>query len=145
MRRPVQRNRVMSEINITPLTDVMLVLLVIFMVTTPLIIKAGIDINLPKARTKTTAPSQHIQITLTAGGKLEVNGKKIYFKQLGPYLTELIKQGADPNVTVSADERVPYGDAVRVLDIARQSGAAKLVLAAEPLPARPLSEEMLEK
>jgi len=135
----------MSEINITPLTDVMLVLLVIFMVTTPLIIKAGIDINLPKARTKTTALSQHIQITLTAGGKLEVNGKKIHFKQLGPYLTELIKQGADPNVTVSADERVPYGDAVRVLDIARQSGAAKLVLAAEPLPARPLSEEMLEK
>ncbi len=141
----MQRNRVMSEINITPLTDVMLVLLVIFMVTTPLIIKAGIDINLPKAHTKTSAPSQHIQITLTANAKLKVNGKKIQFKQLRPYLTKLIKQGADPSVTVSADERVPYGDAVRVLDISRQAGATKLILAAEPLPTRPLSEELLEK
>lgn len=145
MRRPVQRNRVMGEINITPLTDVMLVLLVIFMVTTPLIMKAGIDINLPKAHAKVDAPVQRMKITLTAQGKLLLDDETVTLEQLGPRVAERIQQGAEPSVTVAADERVPYGDAVKVLDIARQAGAAKLILAAEPAPLKPLSEEMMAK
>jgi biopolymer transport protein TolR len=135
MRRPLQRQRVMGEINITPLTDVMLVLLVIFMVTTPLILKAGIDINLPKAHAKVEAPVQNIQISLSGTGQLLVDGQPVTLEQLGPYLAALFRKASDSTVTVAADERVPYGDAVRVLDIARQAGANKLILAAEPLPA----------
>jgi len=145
MRRPVQRHRVMGEINITPLTDVMLVLLVIFMVTTPLIIKAGIDINLPKAHAKQEAPVQQIQISLGVDGKLMLDGERIPLEQLGDRLKAIFQKGAEPSVTVAADERVPYGDAVRVLDIARQAGAAKLVLAADPLPLRSVSEERMKQ
>jgi biopolymer transport protein ExbD len=137
MRRPVQRNRVMGEINITPLTDVMLVLLVVFMVTTPLIMKAGIDINLPKAHAKSDAPLQRLTISVSAGGKVYLDNQPVALDQLGALLSDRIKKGADPSVTVSADKLVPYGDAVHVLDIARQAGAAKLVLAAEPMPLAP--------
>jgi biopolymer transport protein ExbD len=123
----------MGEINITPLTDVMLVLLVIFMVTTPLIMKAGIDINLPKAHVKQDTPMQRLTITVSADGKVLLDNDMIPLDQLGPRLSAMFKQGADPSVTVSADQLVPYGDAVRVLDIARQAGATKLVLAADPV------------
>jgi len=145
MRRPAQRNRVMGEINITPLTDVMMVLLVIFMVTTPLIMKASIDINLPKAHVKKAAAVENLQITLTSDGKLYVNRRTIKITELEPYLRRFFRDGGDPKVTISADKRVPYGDAVKVLDIARQAGATKLLLAADPLPVRPLSEEILSK
>lgn len=146
MRRPAQRNRVMSEINITPLTDVMMVLLVIFMVTTPLIMKASIDINLPKAHAKKAAPVERLQIMLARDGTLYVNRDPVSVKNLGNHLKKYFKQKpSDPSVTVAADKDVPYGDAVQVLDIARRAGAQKLVLAAEPLPTKPLSQEILNK
>lgn len=144
MRRPSQRNRVMSEINITPLTDVMMVLLVIFMVTTPLIMKASIDINLPKAHAQTTAPAPSVQITVSRDGKITVDGQSLRLEELPVFLSKRLKEIHDPQVTVSADEQVLYGDAVKVLDLARQAGAVKLVLAAEPLPAQALSAEILK-
>jgi biopolymer transport protein ExbD len=124
----------MGEINITPLTDVMLVLLVIFMVTTPLIMKAGIDINLPKAHAKPDAPMQRLTVTVSADRKIYLDNQPVALDQLGALLSERIQKGADPSVTVSADKQVAYGDAVQVLDICRQAGATKLVLAAEPAP-----------
>jgi biopolymer transport protein ExbD len=145
VRRPAQRQRVMGEINITPLTDVMMVLLIIFMVTTPLIMKAGVDINLPKAHAQPQAPVANVIISLTAEGKVLVDGEPVTLDRLGPTLQARFREGAKPDVTISADERVPYGDAVRVLDIARQAGAAKLVLAAEPIPVQPLSQELMPK
>jgi len=135
----------MSEINITPLTDVMMVLLIIFMVTTPLIMKAGVDINLPKVHAKAASTVQPIQVTLTAQGRVLVNGVTVKHSSLGNHLSQLLQQAGDTSVTVSADERVPYGDAVKILDIARQAGASKLVLAAEPLPTKLLSQEMLQQ
>lgn len=145
MRRPVQRNRVMSEINITPLTDVMMVLLVIFMVTTPLIMRATIDINLPKAHAKKDGDTKNIQVVLTKDQKLYLDGKQVRLNQLGPLLKKSFEDGQDPSVTISADEQVAYGEAVKILDVAKQAGATKLVIAAEPLPTKSLSEEMLNK
>jgi biopolymer transport protein TolR len=145
MRRPAQRSRVMSEINITPLTDVMMVLLVIFMVTTPLIMKASIDINLPKAHVKQDAVVEQVRIMLTQDGQIYVDQNIVTFETLESYLQNIFKGSSEAAVTVAADKRVPYGDAVKVLDVARQAGAKKLVLAAEPLPTKPLSEEILSK
>ncbi|MEW6515809.1 MAG: biopolymer transporter ExbD [candidate division FCPU426 bacterium] len=147
MKRPGSRNRVMSEINITPLTDVMMVLLVIFMVTTPLIMKASIDINLPQAHAKQDAPVERLQIMLTQDGKIYLEREPLSLGELGAKLQSYFqKAGAgETSVTVAADKLVPYGDAVRVLDIARQAGAQKLVLAADPLPVKPLSEEIWSK
>jgi biopolymer transport protein ExbD len=94
--------------------------------------KAGIDINLPKAHAKPDAPQQRLNITVSADGKVYLDNERVSLDTLGAQLANRIKKGADPSVTVSADRLVPYGDAVHVLDIARQAGAAKLVLAAEP-------------
>ena len=141
MRRPVQRNRVMGEINITPLTDVMLVLLVIFMVTTPLLLKAGIDINLPKAHAKPETTAQPLRVSLTADGSVALNGEAVTLGDLGVRLRAYLAEGADPNVVVAADARVAYGAAVQVLDIARQAGARKLILAADPAPIRDVETE----
>lgn len=145
MRRPKQRSRVMAEINITPLTDVMMVLLVIFMVTTPLIMKANIDINLPKAHVKQETEAAHIQITLDKKGQLFLDGQRMELSALKPALEEMFKKNQDTSVTVSADEIVPYGEAVKLLDIAKQAGAQKLVLAAEPLSVTPIKKESIEQ
>lgn len=143
MRKVKKRNRVMSEINIVPLTDMMMVLLVIFMVTTPLIMKANIDINLPKAHVKQESETVHVQITLTKQGKLFLDGQEIEIAQLKPSLETILQASNDPSVTISADREVIYGQAVQLLDIARQAGAKKLVIAADPLPVKPLSEELI--
>ncbi len=147
MKRRGARNRVMSEINITPLTDVMMVLLVIFMVTTPLIMKASIDINLPQAHAKQDAPVERLQIMLTQDGKIYLDRENMTLSQLESKLKAHFQSmnAVETSVTVAADKLVPYGDAVRVLDVARQAGAQKLVLAAEPLPFKPLSEEIWSK
>ncbi len=145
MRRPQQRNRIMGEINITPLTDVMMVLLVIFMVTTPLIMKANIDINLPKAHVQQKTETQHIQLMLDQKGTVYLDGQSVKLEQLPALLSQKLANQAEASVTVSADAQVPYGEAVKLLDIARQAGANKLVLAAEPMPVKPLSQEMLGK
>lgn len=147
MKRRGGRNRVMSEINITPLTDVMMVLLVIFMVTTPLIMKASIDINLPQAHAKQDAPVERLQIMLTQDGKIYLDRETVTLSELEAKLKARFQSapGAETSVTVAADKLVPYGDAVRILDVARQAGAQKLVLAAEPLPVKPLSEEIWSK
>jgi biopolymer transport protein TolR len=146
MKRRGSRNRVMGEINITPLTDVMMVLLVIFMVTTPLIMKASIDINLPQAHAKQDAPVERLQIMLTQDGNIFLDRERVTLSQLESKLKAHFQQaGVETSVTVAADKLVPYGDAVKVLDLARQAGAQKLVLAAEPLPVKPLSEEIWSK
>ncbi len=146
MRRPTQRNRAMSEINITPLTDVMMVLLVIFMVTTPLIMKASIDINLPQAHVKKAATVEQVRIMVTREGRIYLDQKVVELVNLESELRAVLaERGGDKMVTVSADKQVLYGEAVKVLDIARQAGAQKLMLAAEPLPVKPLSEEILSQ
>jgi biopolymer transport protein ExbD len=130
--RSKRRYRMMSEINITPLTDVMLVLLVVFMVTTPLIMKASIDIKLPEAHAKSTVPSQTIEIFLTADREIYIDQKRITEAALVGELKMAFGKSGDSQVVISADQRVDYGHAVRILDLARQAGAAKLMLTAQP-------------
>ncbi|MBN1595842.1 biopolymer transporter ExbD, partial [candidate division FCPU426 bacterium] len=105
----------------------------------------SIDINLPKAHVKKDAAMEKVNIMISKAGKLYINGMETKLTDLETHLKAIFSGGADPTVTVAADELVPYGDAVKVLDIARQAGAQKLVLAAEPLPVQPLSEELLSK
>ncbi|HBR17933.1 MAG: hypothetical protein A3G39_09050 [Deltaproteobacteria bacterium RIFCSPLOWO2_12_FULL_43_16] len=126
------RDKIISEINITPLTDVMLVLLVIFMVTTPLLIMESFKIKLPKAVTADTETGKGITISIAPGGIIYINNKTIGIEMLFDAIKTDITSRADKIVIIKADKDVLHGIVVKVLDIAKRAGAEKLSIAIEP-------------
>jgi biopolymer transport protein ExbD len=118
-----------SEINVTPLVDVMLVLLVIFMVTAPLIAARGIAINTPTTISGQPVTSP-LQVTLDKQLGLRINGATMADDGAATAaLTRLIAQKPDLKAIVTADAEVPYGEAMRVVDLVKRAGVDKLTLA----------------
>lgn len=126
----------MAEINITPLTDVMLVLLVIFMVTTPLIMSGALKVKLPTARSVGSEKFSGVTITIGANGGVELDGKAVVEDELYGLLKDRFASGADTTVAVKADGSVRHGLVVKVLDIAKLAGATKLAIAAQRVEER---------
>ena len=127
---------IMSEINITPLTDVMLVLLVIFMVTTPLIMIESFKVKLPSAVSTTPEPGGAITIEVSETGAIELNGRAVTIDRLHETLLgEFAAAGVNRHVLLMADGDARHNIVVRVLDIARLAGAGRLSIATRP-PAR---------
>jgi TolR protein len=124
------RNRTaLSEINVTPLVDVMLVLLIIFMVTAPLM-QQGIDVNLPKAKGKELPPEERISIVVRKGGSLFLNDQPISKTEMMSKLTAISK--LNPNVFLKADKDVPYGTVVEIMGDIKEAGIEKLGMVTEP-------------
>ncbi len=124
--------RLISEINITPLTDVMLVLLVIFMVTTPLIMMESFKIRLPKSVTATSESGTSITVSVSREGLIEVNGKRVTMDRLFGALSKEFSKRANRTVLIKGDKEARHGIIVKILDIAKQAGAEKLSIATEP-------------
>src|SRR4030065_720524 len=116
-----KRRQALSEINVTPFVDVMLVLLIIFMVTAPLL-QQGIDVNLPQAKGKEMAPSERVVITIKRDGKLYMDKSAVTMEKPR---SDLVKT---PNreVFLKADKDVPYGFVVAVMGELREIGIEKL-------------------
>ncbi len=125
------RERMMSEINITPLTDVMLVLLVIFMVTTPLIMTDSFKIKLPRAVTSDAEPGKGAVISVSQSGRISLNGKEINDADLLGALKKDFSGSSDRTVVVKADGNALHKVVVKVLDTAKLAGALKLSIATE--------------
>lgn len=125
------RERVMSEINITPLTDVMLVLLVIFMVTAPLIMTDSFKIKLPKAVSPDAGAGKGMVVSVSEKGRLSIDGREIKAEDLLPELEKGFRGGADRTVVVRADGNARHSAVVNVLDTAKLAGAVKLSIATE--------------
>ena len=131
---------VMSEINVTPFVDVMLVLLVIFMVTTPILYQ-GVDVNLPKTESK-PMPSidreRKVVVTLNETGEIFIEKDQYTLDELRIEIRRLISQrGRDirnEDVFLRADSSVPYGTVVEVMSEIRNAGVNKLGLITEPVP-----------
>ena len=124
------RNRTaLSEINVTPLVDVMLVLLIIFMVTAPLM-QQGIDINLPQAKGKELPPEERISIVIKKGGAHYLNDNSISKADLLVKLTAISKR--NPDVFLKADKDVPYGTVVEIMGEVKEAGIEKLGMVTEP-------------
>jgi biopolymer transport protein TolR len=122
-----RRRKALSEINITPFVDVMLVLLIIFMVTAPLL-QQGIDVNLPQAKGKEIAPAERIVITVKKDGKIYMEKATITLETLK---SSLSKTG-NKEVFLKADKDVPYGIVVAVMGELREIGIEKLGMVTEP-------------
>jgi biopolymer transport protein TolR len=124
------RNRkVLSEINVTPFVDVMLVLLVIFMVTAPLL-QQGIDVNLPKAKGRDLPPEERITLIIKKEGAIYMNDNPVSLTDMKQKLEAISK--LNPNVYLKADRGVPYGFVVEVIGEIKDAGIERLGIVTEP-------------
>jgi len=121
-----REKQALSEINVTPFVDVMLVLLVIFMITAPLL-QQGIDVNLPRAKGKELSPSERVIITIKKDGKIYVDKTRTDINALKSKFAIT----ADRDVFLKADKDVPYGLVVEVMGELREIGIEKLGMVTE--------------
>ena len=128
-----QNNRaVMAEINVTPLVDVMLVLLVIFMVTAPMM-QQGVQVNLPKADTKAMTPAEEaVVVSVDKRGKLFIDKEEVPAADLRPRLSAMFVTRAKKEVFLKADASVPYGEVVRTMADIKGAGIERLGMVTEP-------------
>ena len=125
----------MAEINIIPLVDVTLVLLLIFMLTAPLMYR-GIDVNLPKTSGKPTAVEERLVMTLSKDQAIYINDKLVPLASLEQALRDLFKNRQDKTLYLRADQALQYGFVVETMDRVRRSGIEKLGMVTEPTRAR---------
>jgi biopolymer transport protein TolR len=124
--------RPMSEINVTPLVDVMLVLLVIFILTAPLL-ASSIKLQLPKADASPSGSvPQSVTLVVNAGGAVFLNDQPIELAALRIRLLQIATQSPDTEVQLRADARVPYGRVVEVMGVAQLAGLNRIGFVAEP-------------
>ena len=125
----------LAEINIIPLVDVTLVLLLIFMLTAPLMYR-GIDVNLPKTVGKPTVTEERMELTLTKEQQIYLNGKPLAAGALEQTLRETFKNRTDKTLYLKADQALQYGFVVETMDRVRRSGIEKLGMVTEPTRTR---------
>ena len=126
---------VFSDINITPLTDIFLVLLIIFMVTTAVTIESAAHVDLPKAEVQApTDKPKGIIVTYTAEHQIYVNDKTVTEPELVPTLHAALQNSTDKIVVFQGDPKVILGDMVRILDLAKSAGAEAIAIAVSSLP-----------
>jgi biopolymer transport protein TolR len=121
----------MSQINVTPLVDVMLVLLVIFMVTAPMM-QQGVQVNLPKAETKALpAPEESVVVSIERSGKVFINATEIPASDLRTKLRDMFSVRTKKEVFLKADTDVPYGEVVKTMAEIKGAGIERLGMVTE--------------
>ena len=127
----LRRRRPTSEINVTPFVDVMLVLLVIFMVTAPLLYQ-GVDVNLPETNTQPLRlQNEPLVLSVQKNGDVYIGRKTIAFDELREKLEALFESRDSTELFLRADREAPYGLVVRAIAVARQAGSTRLGIVTE--------------
>ncbi len=122
----------LAEINVTPLVDVMLVLLVIFMITEP-VLQSGIQVNVPQTRTVRQITQERMLVTIDAHSNIYLNSKPINIHDLPE---ELHQAGVDPAhqvIYLAADRTIPFGTFCTVMDAVKQAGITNVSVVTQPL------------
>ena len=125
----------LAEINIIPLVDVVLVLLLIFMLTAPMMYR-GIDVNLPKAAAKPTAVEERMILTVTKDRSLFLNDKPVPLTTLETQLRDAFKGRTDRTLYLKADAGLAYGAVIETMDRVRRAGIERLGMVTEPIRER---------
>ena len=127
-----KHNELMSEINVTPFVDVMLVLLIIFMVTAPMMIQ-GLNVDLPEATAKPLdSEKEHLVITINKDHQVYINDFEVTVEFLRDKLIKVLQGRADRDVYLKADKGVPYGIVVQVMAEIKGAGVEQLGMITEP-------------
>ncbi|MBI5506444.1 MAG: biopolymer transporter ExbD [Deltaproteobacteria bacterium] len=121
---------IMAEINITPLTDIFLVLLIIFMITTSAMVESAAKVNLPKS-TQTVEETRGLTVTVTPDNRIFVNQVPVPAEQLEATLRDLLADDPKKLVILQGDRSVLLGEVVRIMDAAKRAGAVAISVAAE--------------
>ena len=125
--------RFMSEINVTPLVDVMLVLLIIFMVTAPMMMQ-GVEVNLPQTKAQSIkAKEDPLILTVNKKGEISLEDHAIKLEELGAKIETIFKYRREKEVILRADKDIPYGFVVKVMAEVKRAGVTKLGMVTEPL------------
>jgi biopolymer transport protein TolR len=130
-RRRAGRMVLNAEINVVSLIDVMMLLLVIFMITAP-IMQGGVDVALPRAEARPLEPKSGLVVTVNRAGTIFVEDTRLTYEEFRASFKALATQRAKQGVYLRADEGVPYGNVVRVLAVMRAAGVGDVGLVAEP-------------
>ncbi len=131
MRRRRERLALNAEINVVSLIDVMMLLMVIFMITAP-IMQGGVDITLPKAEARPLEPKSGLVVSIDRSGGIHVDDASLTFSEFRATFKSMAADRGRDGVYLRADAGVRYGDVVRVLAVMRASGAPDVGLVAEP-------------
>jgi biopolymer transport protein TolR len=131
-RRRNSENKSMADINVTPLVDVMLVLLIIFMVTAPML-SMGIDVNLPRVKSKTVdLAEEKLILSINENKEIYLNKTRMSLQDLNTKLAAIFEQRVDREIFLRADKNVSYGFVVEVMSEIRKAGVDKLGMITEP-------------
>jgi len=125
----------LAEINITPLVDVVLVLLVIFMITEP-VLQSGIQVNVPKTRTVTAITEQRMVVTIDRDDNIFLNDQPVNIHDLPAKLHQAGVDPAHQSIYLRSDERVSFGNFASVMDAVKQSGITNVSIVTQPLDAK---------
>jgi len=125
----------LAEINVIPLVDVVLVLLLIFMLTAPMMYR-GIDVQLPKTISKSASLDERLVLTITKDRLLFLNDRALPLATLEPRLRELVRDRPEKTIYIKADKELPYGYVVETMDRVRRAGVERVGMVTEPLPKR---------
>jgi biopolymer transport protein TolR len=126
----------LSEINMVPFIDVVLVLLIIFMITAP-ILQSGIDVDVPKTKTVKELTEQRMVITIDRGQRVYLNDQPVNIHQLGQQILSQSHGAKNQAVYVRCDQTVPFGSWATVVDELRQSGIQNISVVTQPLNGQP--------
>lgn len=125
----------LSEINVTPFVDVMLVLLVIFMITAP-ILESGIEVDLPKTKTVKVVSQEKIVVTIDKRQTIYVGNSPVNIHRLGSFVLDQMGGAGEAPVFIRCDQAVPFGAFAQVIDALKQANLTNLSIVTEPLSTR---------
>jgi biopolymer transport protein ExbD/biopolymer transport protein TolR len=128
----------LAEINITPLVDVVLVLLVIFMITAP-VLQSGVEVNVPKTRTVKEITEQRLVVTIDRDQQVFLNDKPINVHELTQKLHDSSTDPTHQSIYLRSDERVPFGAFASVMDAVKQAGITNVSIVTQPLDTKGLA------
>jgi biopolymer transport protein ExbD/biopolymer transport protein TolR len=126
----------LADINVTPFVDVVLVLLIIFMLTAP-ILQSGIDVNVPKTRTVKEITEERVVITIDRSQRVYLGSDPININQIGPRLRAKLRDPGRQSIFLRADQNVPFGAFATVMDAVKQAGISNVSIVTEPIQNSP--------
>ncbi|HXP46014.1 MAG TPA: biopolymer transporter ExbD [Terriglobales bacterium] len=130
----------LADINVTPFVDVVLVLLIIFMLTAP-ILQSGIEVNVPKTRTVKEITEERLVITIDRSQRVYLGNEPININQIGARLRAKLRDPGRQSIFLRADQNVPFGAFATVMDAVKQAGISNVSIVTEPIQSSPGAQQ----